>query len=127
MIFSHLHSICIYLLYLCPCLHFQCFFATLFQMNFIFKLFLIMAMIKNLVSIDILNFILSIMLYVFWIFYLVVIISSLHYIVCQCQIYLYCFLKFDNLEFLLIFKFCLCLSLSVQFSSIQSLTRVESL
>ena len=64
-------------------------------------------MIKNLVSIDILNFILPSMSYVLGIFYLVVTISSLHYLVCQCQIFLYCFLKFDNLEFLLIFKFCL--------------------
>ena len=47
------------------------------------------------------------MSYVLGIFYLVVTISSLHYLVCQCQIFLYCFLKFDNLEFLLIFKFCL--------------------
>ena len=74
-------------------------------------------MIKNLVSIDILNFILSIMLYVFWIFCLIVIISSLHYIVCQCQIFLYCFLKFDNLEFLLIFKLFVIKPISsVQFS-----------
>lgn len=91
LIFSHFHSICIYLLYLCPCLHFQCFFATLFQMSFIFKLFLIMAMIKNVVSIDILHFVLPSMFYVFGIFYVVVIISSLHYLVCQCQIFLYCF------------------------------------